>query len=116
MPVRYRYICNYTSALGKWITEPIVLAAQPSHIRVLDDVYAKDGLGPKQRLSIDKALRGISIEAAQVIGMAGVVGSIAVGKKADFAVLADDPYVRGRAKLRETRIKGVVFEGSDYPA
>jgi hypothetical protein len=30
--------------------------------------------------------------------------------------LADDPYVLGRAKLREMRIKGVVFEGGYYPA
>jgi predicted amidohydrolase YtcJ len=71
---------------------------------------------PKERLSIDKALRAITIEAAQVIGMDGLVGSISVGKKADFAVLADDPYALGRARLRETRIKGVVFEGSYYPA
>ena len=71
---------------------------------------------PKERLSIDKALRAITIEAAQVIGMDGLVGSISVGKKADFAVLADDPYAVGRAKLREIRVKGVVFEGCYYPA
>jgi predicted amidohydrolase YtcJ len=71
---------------------------------------------PKERLSIDKALRAITIEAAQVIGMEEMVGSIAVGKKADFAVLADDPYVLGRARLRDTRIKGVVFEGNFHPA
>jgi cytosine/adenosine deaminase-related metal-dependent hydrolase len=45
-----------------------------------------------------------------------LVGSISVGKKADFAVLANDPYVLGRAKLRERRIKGVVFEGGYYRA
>jgi predicted amidohydrolase YtcJ len=71
---------------------------------------------PKERLSIDKALRAITIEAAQVIGVDGLVGSISAGKKADFAVLADDPYVLGRARLRETRIKGVVFEGRYQPA
>jgi predicted amidohydrolase YtcJ len=71
---------------------------------------------PKERLSIDKALRAITIEAAQVIGMDGLVGSISVGKKADFAVLADDPYALGRAKLRETKIKGVVFDGRYHPA
>lgn len=71
---------------------------------------------PKERLSIDKALRAITIEAAQVIGMDRLVGSISVGKKADFAVLANDPYVLGRARLRETRINGVVFEGGYYSA
>ena len=71
---------------------------------------------PKERLSIDKALRAITIEAAQVIGMDALVGSISMGKKADFAVLTDDPYVLGRAKLCETKIQGVVFEGAYYPA
>ncbi len=71
---------------------------------------------PKERLSVDKALRAITIEAAQVIGMDGLVGSISPGKKADFAVLADDPYALGRARLRETRLRGVVFEGRYYPA
>jgi predicted amidohydrolase YtcJ len=146
----------------------LMVSAQPNYIRVLGDVYAKDGLGPdraahinrlgsleklgvpmglhsdfnmapidpfylawvaanrvtiggkarapKERLNVDKALRAITIEAAQVIGMDGLVGSISVGKKADFVVLADDPYVLGRAKLREMRIKGVVFEGGYYPA
>ncbi len=146
----------------------LMVSAQPNYIRVLGDVYAKDGLGPdraayinrlgslerlgvplglhsdfnmapidpfylawvaanrvtiggkvqapKERLSIDKALRAITIEAAQVIGMDALVGSISMGKKADFAVLADDPYVLGRAKLRETKINGVVFEGVYYPA
>ena len=146
----------------------LMVSAQPNYIRVLGDVYAKDGLGPnraahinrlgsleklgvtlglhsdfnmapidpfylawvaanrvtiggkvqapKERLSIDKALRAITIEAAQVIGMDGLVGSISVGKKADFAVLADDPYMLGRAKLRETRVTGVVYEGDYYPA
>ena len=146
----------------------LMVSAQPNYIRVLGDVYAKDGLGPeraahinrlgslerlgvplglhsdfnmapidpfylawvaanrvtiggkvqapKERLSIYKALRAITIEAAQVIGLDGLVGSISVGKKADFAVLADDPYALGRTKLRDTRIKGVVFEGGYYPA
>ena len=146
----------------------LMVSAQPNYIRVLGDVYAKNGLGPdraahinrlgsleklgvplglhsdfnmapidpfylawvaanrvtiggkvqapKERLSIDKALRAITIEAAQVIGMDGLVGSISVGKKADFAVLADDPYVLGKAKLRDVKIKGVIFEGGYYPA
>ena len=146
----------------------LMVSAQPNYIRVLGDVYAKNGLGPEraahinrlgslerlgvplglhsdfnmapidpfylawvaanrvtigdkvqapnERLSIDKALRAITIEAAQVIGMDALVGSISVGKKADFVVLADDPYTLGRAKLREMRIKGVVFEGGCYPA
>jgi predicted amidohydrolase YtcJ len=71
---------------------------------------------PAERLSLDKALRAITIEAAQVLGMDAFVGSIAAGKKADFTVLDRDPYALGAARLRETGVAGVVFEGTYYPA
>jgi len=66
---------------------------------------------PAERLSLDKALRAITIEAAQVIGMDSLVGSIAVGKKADFVALDRDPYAVGAAGLRDLKIMGLVFEG-----
>lgn len=67
---------------------------------------------PNERLSLDKALRAVTIEAAQVIGMDAMVGSIAVGKKADFTVLDRDPYVVGAARLRDLKVRGVIFEGA----
>ena len=66
---------------------------------------------PDERLSLDKALRAITIEAAQVIGMDSLVGSIRAGKRADFAVLDRDPYAVGAARLNEVRVAGVIFEG-----
>ncbi|MEO0440942.1 MAG: amidohydrolase [Pseudomonadota bacterium] len=71
---------------------------------------------PKERLSLDKALRAITIEAAQVIGMDDQVGSIATGKKADFTVLDRNPYDTGAAELRSIRVQGVIFEGRWFPA
>jgi hypothetical protein len=73
-------------------------------------------LAPNERLSLDKALRAITIEAAEVIGMDAIVGSIAAGKKADFAVLDKDPYQVGAARLREIKVNGVVFEGQYFAA
>lgn len=67
--------------------------------------------GVAERLSLDKALRAITIEAAQVIGMDSMIGSIASGKRADFTALDKDPYLIGAARLREAKVKGVVFEG-----
>jgi predicted amidohydrolase YtcJ len=71
---------------------------------------------PAERLSLDKALRAITIEAAQVIGMDESVGSIASGKKADFAVLDRDPRIGGAPALQEVDVLGVVFEGRWFPA
>ena len=73
-------------------------------------------LAPDERLTLDKALRAVTIEAAQVIGMDAMVGSIAAGKKADFTVLSADPYKLGAARLREARVQGVVYEGTWFPS
>lgn len=70
---------------------------------------------PNERISLDKAMRAITIEAAQVIGMDHLVGSIAAGKKADFAVLDRDPYSAGVDDLRSIRVVGVIYEG-EYDA
>ncbi len=65
----------------------------------------------EERISVDKALRAITIDAARVIGMDSMIGSITTGKKADFTVLASDPYELGRERLREAKVLGIVFEG-----
>jgi hypothetical protein len=44
------------------------------------------------------------------------VGSIAAGKRADFCVLADDPYELGPERLKDVRIAGTIFEGTQAPA
>ena len=92
--------------------DPLYLAWVASNRITLDgNVKA-----PEERLSLDKALRAITVEAAQVIGLDAMVGSIATGKKADFTVLDRDPYIGGAAKLQEVGVLGVVFEGEWFPA
>jgi predicted amidohydrolase YtcJ len=68
-------------------------------------------LGPQERLSVGKALRAITIEAAQVIGRDHEIGSIAAGKRADFAVLDRDPRKMGAADLRQTKVEATVYDG-----
>lgn len=92
--------------------DPLYLAWVASNRITLDgNVKA-----PEERLSLDKALRAITIEAAQVIGMDAQVGSLATGKKADFTVLGQNPYTVGAANLRDLKIYGVIFEGKWFPA
>ncbi|MCA3178668.1 MAG: amidohydrolase [Burkholderiaceae bacterium] len=67
--------------------------------------------GPAERLTLDQALRGITIDAAWGLGMEAEIGSIAAGKLADFAVLADDPFELGVERLKDVRVAGTVFEG-----
>lgn len=66
---------------------------------------------PQERLSREKALRAITIEAAQVIGMDRTIGSLAAGKKADFIALDVDPREVEVAALKDLPIVATVFEG-----
>ncbi len=71
--------------------------------------------GAAERISLDRALRAITIDAAWVMGWEDQIGSIRAGKKADFAVLEDDPYQAGATGLKDIRIWGTVFEGELHP-
>ncbi len=47
---------------------------------------------PGERASLEAALRAITIDAAWIMGEENNIGSIRAGKRADFAVLEQDPY------------------------
>lgn len=71
---------------------------------------------PAERLSLDQAIRAVTIDAAYTIGMENELGSIEAGKLADFAVLDKDPYEVGVKGLRGIKIWGTVFEGKPFKA
>ncbi|MBS1223067.1 MAG: hypothetical protein H6R23_2687 [Proteobacteria bacterium] len=71
---------------------------------------------PAERLTLDQALRAVTIDAAYMIGMENELGSVEAGKLADFAVLDKDPYEVGVEGLRGIKVWGTVFEGQWHPA
>ena len=71
--------------------------------------------GKDQRISVEQALRAITIEAAYSWRMEQEMGSIAPGKVANFAVLEDDPMTVDPMKLKDIAIWGTVFEGKVCP-
>jgi len=71
--------------------------------------------GADQRLSLDLALRAITIEGAYSLGLEGEIGSIEVGKRADFTILERDPYTEDPAGLAEIPIWGTVLGGRPHP-
>jgi predicted amidohydrolase YtcJ len=73
------------------------------------------GRGPEQRVPLDLALRATTIEAAFSLGLGDEIGSIAPGKRADFAVLERDPYEVPIEELHGIAIWGTLFEGRLYP-
>ena len=71
-------------------------------------------VAPNERVSLDAAMRAITIDAAFILNKEAEIGSLRWGKKADFTVLNEDPWDVGIEGLRDISIKGTVFEGTPY--
>ena len=61
-------------------------------------------VAPAERLTLQQALRGITIDAAFGLNMDHEIGSIVAGKKADFTILEDDPFDLGVERLKDVRV------------
>lgn len=73
-------------------------------------------LGPNERISVEQALRAITLGAAWTLKLDHEVGSIECGKRADFCVLEDDPLDADPAALKDVRVWGTVLSGRVFPA
>lgn len=71
---------------------------------------------PEERISVHQALRMVTIDAAYTHRVENVVGSIAPGKFADFAVLEADPYTVAKDRIRDIKVWGTVVGGKVFPA
>lgn len=71
--------------------------------------------GPDERISVDRALRAITIEAAYSWRKEDHIGSIAPGKIANFTVLGENPYDVPPSSLKDIPIVATVFEGRVFP-
>ena len=49
-------------------------------------------VGPDQAVSLDDAIRAVTIDAARQLGQGDRLGSLEEGKEADFTILESDPY------------------------
>jgi predicted amidohydrolase YtcJ len=61
-------------------------------------------IGADQAITLDQALRAITIDAAHQIGMGDRIGSLEKGKEADLVILEADPYETNPEKLGDIKI------------
>ena len=68
-------------------------------------------MAPGESISVDSALRAITIDAAYILNRDDRLGSIEVGKHADFTILNDDPYEVAAEKIKDIEVHDTVLEG-----
>ena len=68
-------------------------------------------LGPTQAVSVDDAIRAITIDAAYQIFADNIVGSLEVGKQADLVVLEKNPRKTPPAEIRNIKVNGTWIDG-----
>jgi predicted amidohydrolase YtcJ len=73
-------------------------------------------LGESECLGVEQALHAITLGPAYTLKLDHLIGSIEVGKLADFAVLDDDPLTINAAELKDIGVWGTVVGGRDFPA
>ncbi|MGI9426884.1 MAG: amidohydrolase [Hyphomicrobiaceae bacterium] len=73
-------------------------------------------LGAHQRIDIETALRTITLGAAYTLKLDGEIGSIETGKRADFAILEDDPGEAGAQGVKDVKVWGTVVGGRVFSA
>lgn len=65
----------------------------------------RGGWHPEQKLTIDETFRIFTVNAAIAMGMDNEVGTLEMGKLADFVILEDDPWEINPEELRNVRVK-----------
>ena len=68
-------------------------------------------LGPDQAVSVDDAIRAVTIDAAYQVFADNIVGSLEVGKQADLVVLEKNPRKTPPAEIRNIKVKETWVDG-----
>ena len=82
---------------------------------VTRETLSGKALRPDLAMSVDGAMRAITIDAAYSWGMEEKLGSIEVGKVANFTILDENPYDVDPDHLKDIDVHATVFEGELFP-
>jgi hypothetical protein len=72
--------------------------------------------GSDQRVTVEEALRGVTIEAAYSLKLEDEIGTISPGKRANLTILDANPLSVDAMEIRNIGVWGTVMEGRMLPA
>ena len=72
--------------------------------------------GEEERITIENAMYAITLGAAYTLHMDDEVGSLETGKRADFAILEEDPYLCDPDELKNVKVWGTMQGGRVFDA
>ena len=70
-------------------------------------------LGANQAVTVDDAIRAVTIDAAYDIFADNIVGSLEVGKQADLVILEKNPRNTPPAQIRNIKVQGTWVDGKE---
>ena len=85
------------------------------HAAVNRDNFAGKVAGPQQRISKIEALKAVTINAAYVLRLEKLYGSIEAGKYANFTILDQNPLTISNHEIKNIEILGTVLKGESLP-
>ena len=77
--------------------------------------FANEVAGPNQRVTPMAALRGVTLDAAFIMGLEDDYGSISEGKLANFTILSENPLTVNRERIKDIDVIATIVEGKHYP-
>ena len=87
--------------------EPLTLAwTAINRVTSQNSAFSQD-----QRISVYDAMRAITIDAARTLNLEKQIGSITVGKRANFVILDKSPFVIDPMEIKDLKVLATVFEG-----
>ena len=75
----------------------------------------KTVMGPQERITVDEAMRAITIDAAYTARLENEVGTIDIGKTANFTVLDDNPYTVKPEDINKIKVEATIYQGIPAP-
>ena len=102
-------VCSYHSDAPMYSVNPLRVAANAVTRKTRNGLV----IGPDERIGLDEALRGITIDAAWQIFRENEIGSIEAGKFADFVVLEENPFNVDIDEVENIRIITTYIDGED---